>query len=193
MRILYVEDDLRDADLTKRSLAKAAPHLQLETVSSISEALDRLTRLDTAPLDLVLTDVHLRDGDGLSLLAHIRQNALPLAVVIVTGLGDEDTAVTALKARADDYVVKRTGYLDRLPLLLESAFNHHNADAARRSHPLRVLFASNDFVQIEAMRKHFAVQAEHIFIDVVNTGDIALATLRTDSIRYDVLLLVSES
>jgi|KBSSwiStaDraftv2_1062776.scaffolds.fasta_scaffold36284_2 formate hydrogenlyase transcriptional activator len=189
MRILYVEDDLRDADLTKRSLAKAAPHLQLETVSSISEALDRLTRLDTAPLDLVLTDVHLRDGDGLSLLAHIRQNALPLAVVIVTGLGDEDTAVTALKARADDYVVKRTGYLDRLPLLLESAFNHHNADAARRSHPLRVLFASNDFVQIEAMRKHFAVQAEHIFIDVVNTGDIALATLRTDSIRYDVLLL----
>ena len=132
MNILYVEDDPRDADLTQHTLARTAPHLELETVSNIAQALQRLQRLDSEPLDLVLTDMHLRDGDGLSLLNYIRENSLPVAVVIVTGVGDEETAVTALKARADDYVVKRKAYLDKLPVILESAFNHYRSNAARR-------------------------------------------------------------
>ena len=74
--------------------------------------------------------MHLRDGNGLSLLQHIRENSLPLAVVMVTGMGDEDTAVAALKSRADDYVVKHQDYLQRLPIILKSALNHYRADAA---------------------------------------------------------------
>jgi PAS domain S-box-containing protein len=189
MRILYVEDDPRDADLTKHTLARSAPQLEIETVSRIGEALDRLRRLDSEPLDLVLTDMHLRDGDGLFLLNRIREGSLPLAVVIVTGVGDEETAVAALKSRADDYVVKRKGYLERLPVILESAFNHYSADAARRSNPLRVLFAADNPSEIETTRKHFAVQADHIRLDVVKTGAEALSTLRDDVIRYDAVLL----
>src|SRR5688572_19749924 len=113
MRILYVEDDPRDADLTVRRLQKTAPQFQVETVSTIEEGLMRLERINSEPLDLVLADVHLSDGDGLSLLNHIRENRMPLAVVMVTGMGDEETAVAALKARADDYVVKGKDYLDR--------------------------------------------------------------------------------
>src|SRR4026207_872144 len=140
MKVLYVEDDPRDADLTVRVLSRTASHITLETLSSVQQAHERLQRLASDPIDLVLTDMHLRDGDGLSLLNYIRENSLPLAVVIVTGMGDEDTAVAALKARADDYVVKRKAYLDKLPVLLESAFNHYRADAARREHPLKVLY-----------------------------------------------------
>src|SRR5688572_20243878 len=126
MRVLYVEDDQRDADLTVRTLARTAPHLAVESVFTIADAYERLARSDDPePIDLVLCDMHLRDGNGLSLLNYIRQSSLPLAVVILTGVGDEETAIAALKARADDYVVKRTGYLDRLPTVLESAFNHY--------------------------------------------------------------------
>src|SRR5690242_15861065 len=132
MKVLYVEDDPRDADLTVRSLAKIAPQIRFETVCSLGQAYARLERFFTDPIDLVLTDVHLHDGDGLELLRYIRETATPAAVVIVTGMGDEETAVAALKARADDYVVKRAGYVDRLPAILESAFNHYRADAARR-------------------------------------------------------------
>jgi len=124
MKILYVEDDARDADLTLRWLRRSAPHLEFEVVSTLQKALARLQRLESEPLDLVLTDMNLSDGNGLSLLKHIRENSLPLAVVMITGQGDEEMAVEALKDRADDYVVKRRDYLDRLPLILESALNH---------------------------------------------------------------------
>src|SRR5215212_6897410 len=189
MKVLYVEDDARDADLTVRTLARTAPHLTIETVSSIGAALARLQRIDPEPIDLVLTDVHLPDGDGVSLLNHIRENSLPLAVVIVTGMGDEDTAVAALKARADDYVVKRKGYLERLPVVLVSAFNHYCANAARRANPLKVLYADANLSDIESTRRHLAVHAAHIQLDSVTTEAETLSAIRDEARRYDVLLV----
>src|SRR5215204_4266378 len=188
MKVLYVEDDPRDADLTLRTLAKTAPHLTIETVSNIRDALARLERINSDPLDLVLTDVHLHDGDGVSLLNHIRENSLPLAVVIVTGMGDEDTAVAALKARADDYVVKRKGYLENLPVVLESAFNHYRADAARRANPLKVLYAAANLSDIESTRRHLAVHADHIQLDSVTSEAETLSVLLDEAGHYDVLL-----
>ena len=181
MRILYVEDDPRDADLTIRLLRKTAPHLELETVSTIREALTRLNRIDLEPLDLALVDMHLRDGDGLSLLNHIRENSLPLAVVMVTGMGDEETAVAALKARADDYVVKRKDYLKRLPITLESALNHYRADAARRAHPLHVLYVG-DQSRVKDMRQHLAVHADHILLDVISPWADVIAAIRSNDV-----------
>jgi DNA-binding NtrC family response regulator len=191
MRILYVEDDLRDADLTVRRLHKMAPHFEVETVSTVEEALTRLERIESEPLDLVLADVHLSDGDGLSLLTHIRENTLPLAIVMVTGMGDEETAVNALKARADDYVVKGKDYLDRLPTTLESALNHYRADAARRAYPLKVLYVEGDARDIESTRRHFAVHADHIQVDYLPSTREALVAMQESVPKpyYDVILL----
>src|SRR5688572_3753008 len=189
MKVLYVEDDPRDADLTQHTLRRTAPHLLLETVSNIADALVRIQRIDSDPIDLVLTDMHLRDGDGLSLLNYIRENSLPTAVVIVTGVGDEDTAVTALKARADDYVVKRKGYLERLPLILESALNHYRADAARRANPLKVIYLETSSWDIETTRRHLAVHADHIHLDVVANGREILSNLSNGAVHYDVVLM----
>ncbi len=192
MKVLYVEDDPRDADLTRHILGKTAPHIQLEAVSSIQDALARLQRIDSDPIDLVLTDMHLRDGDGLSLLNYIRENRLPVAVVIVTGVGDEDTAVAALKARADDYVVKKKGYLETLPVTLESALNHYNADAARRANPLKVLYLETDDWHVATTQHHLAVHADHIQVDNVTTAGEMLRCLGDSPAHYDVVLMSYE-
>ncbi|HSE18685.1 MAG TPA: sigma 54-interacting transcriptional regulator [Pyrinomonadaceae bacterium] len=189
MKVLYVEDDPRDADLTLRTLARTAPHLAIETVSGIQEAHKRLEKFGSEPIDLVLTDMHLRDGDGLTFLISIRENSVPVAVVIVTGVGDEETAVKALKARADDYVVKRKGYLDKLPLILESAFNHYRADAARRANPLQVFYAEANAADIEKTRRHFAVHADHIHLTTVTTAPESLSTWRYSARNHDVILM----
>ena len=189
MKVLYVEDDPRDADLTLRTFVRTAPQLAVETVSSLGEAYARLARIAAEPIDLVLTDMQLRDGDGLALLNEIRENSLPVAVVIVTGVGDEETAVTALKARADDYVVKRKGYLERLPLILEGAFNHYRADAARRANHLRVLYGEPDPFDIDNTRRHLSVHADHIHLEIVRSESQMISTLRDDEARFDVVLL----
>jgi len=189
MKILYVEDDARDADLTRRWLRTSAPHLEFEVVNTIVDAVGRLQRLELEPLDLILTDVHLNDGDGLHLLNRIRQDRLPLAVVVITGRGDEDTAVAALKAGADDYVVKHKNYLERLPTVLESALNHYRAVQIRRANPLNVLYAGIELDDVEATRSHFAVHADHLRLYIVANGSDMLSELQSGTRSYDVLLM----
>src|SRR6185503_6848811 len=191
MRILYVEDNPVDVDLTRHQMAKYAGRFELETACTLSEGYERLDRLAAAPIDLVLADVRLPDGDGLSLLRHIRETGLPVAVVIITGTGDEDVAVAALKGGADDYVAKRQGYLDRLSLTLEGALQHYLAGVARQARPLKILYAEHDFATVEQTRQHFATSAPHIHFDVVTTDPELRARIGSsrEHDRYDVILL----
>ncbi|MBC7251681.1 MAG: response regulator [Anaerolineae bacterium] len=191
MNILYVEDDARDADLARRELSKSAPHFHMDAVTTLSDALARLQQPDTLPYDVVLTDLRLPDGDGLDLLRYIREHALPLAVIIITGQGDEETAVAVMKAGADDYIVKHGDYLARLPVTLEDAYHRFQAEMSRRSRPLRVLYAEHNADDIDLTRRHLERHAPHIRLEVVNTAVEVLQRLRDReaSADYDLLLL----
>jgi PAS domain S-box-containing protein len=193
MKILYVEDDMRDVDLTLRVLNEIAPNFLIETASTIRDALERISRQEKQ-YDLVLTDLHLPDGDGLSLLSYIRQQSLPIPVVVITGAGDEDTAVTALKAGADDYVVKRGDYIDRLPLALEDALHRFRAQISRLSRPLNVLYAERNKMDADLTRNHFLQHAPNIRLEVVTTGSEVINKVQPpdgqthETNQYDVLL-----
>src|SRR5262245_12414071 len=191
MKILYVEDNPSDADLTRRWLRRLAPHMTLETVETQSDAIARITKQESPHYDLILTDLQLPDGDGLSLLTYIRERGLPFAVVVITGTGDEKTAITALKAGADDYVSKRDDYLERLPITLENALRHHRAQAARQSRPLKALYAERHDTDIDLTLRHLRRYAPHIQLDVARTGAEALQRLPQagEASRYDVILL----
>ncbi len=191
MNVLYVEDDPRDADLVSRELTRSAARIQLEIAPTLQAARNRLAD-PNASYDLVLADVRLPDGTGLELLEEIRKQAQALAVVILTGVGDEETAVAALKAGADDYVMKRSDYLARLPLILETALERFKATTARRSRSLQVLYAEHDSIDIDLTRRHLARYAPHIHLDVAYTALEALQRLRASKeggAPYDVLLL----
>ncbi len=190
MKILYVEDNPQDADLTRRELARSAPHIQLTIATSLSEAYTRLVA--PATYNLVLTDLRLPDGSGLDLLTTIREKALPVAVVILTGLGDEETAVAALKSGVDDYLIKRADYLSRLPQVLETALARFHAEATRRTHPLRVLYLEHNATDLDLTRRHMTRFAPHIRLDAAHTVNEVLHRLspnNTETGQYDLLLL----
>jgi PAS domain S-box-containing protein len=120
MKILYVEDEIAHVLLTERTLEdNLDQEFRLIHAETISNALQIL---DLEPdIDLVLTDLRLPDGTGLDLLRDIRGRNTPPAVVLVTGQGDQEVAVAALKAGAADYLVKQSDYLHRLPVVISNA------------------------------------------------------------------------
>src|SRR5688572_31696129 len=120
MKILYVEDEVAHVLLAQRTLEEnLQPEFTLIHAETIRQALGILdTQLD---IDLILSDLRLPDGTGLDLLKKVREREAPPAVVLVTGQGDQEVAVTALKAGAADYLVKQSDYLHRLPIVISNA------------------------------------------------------------------------
>jgi PAS domain S-box-containing protein len=117
-RILYVEHDSADIDLTSTHFAEAAPHFSLTVARSSAEALALLQR---DRFDLVLTDLRMPDMNALDLLWETKNRNLWVPVVVITGRGDERTAVAALRLGASDYIVKRDNYLTQLPYAIDNA------------------------------------------------------------------------
>ncbi len=189
MKLLYVEDDPFDADLTRRALSKVAPGAILDIARTQSEALQFLR--GDHDYDLMLTDLRLPDGSGFELLAYVRENRLPMAVVVITGQGDEEIAVSVLKAGADDYLIKGQDYLEHLSLTLESALERYRAEVARLERPLRVLFLESNPPDIENTRRHFANHAHHIHLEFVGTiAEVErLMSQASTPLEYDAILL----
>jgi CheY-like chemotaxis protein len=104
LRILVVEDNPADVDFIHEMLPQAGPlNFQIESVGRLSEALTRLERKD---IDLVLLDLGLPDSHGLVTFHKLRQVAPDVPVIVLTGIDDEELAVTAVQDGAQDYLVK---------------------------------------------------------------------------------------
>jgi DNA-binding response OmpR family regulator len=83
-RLLIVEDH----DTTRRSLARALGLLGFE-VTTVGTVAEGLAALEPPPDGLIL-DLALPDGDGETVLEHVRRGALPTRVVVCTGSYDSD-------------------------------------------------------------------------------------------------------
>ncbi|MDD5390135.1 MAG: EAL domain-containing protein [Gallionellaceae bacterium] len=190
MRVLYIEDSTSDADLARHALARLAPEIELVVAPTLRDGLACLAEVERH--DLLLSDLSLPDGSGLEALAYVRGQALPMAVVILTGSGDQDAAIAALKAGADDYLVKRGDYLERLPRTLNAALARFHESTLRRSRVLRVLYAEHNVFDVDLMRRHLAQHAPHIRLTTVTSAHEALARLPqslAEAADFDLLLV----
>ena len=187
MRILYVEDNPLDAALATRELQRDAAGHRVETAPTLAAAWAALAKSE--PFDLALVDLDLPDGSGIEFVIGVRLRELPLPLVMLTGSGDERSAVASLKAGADDYLVKAGDYLRQLPQVIESARDAFRLGLARRTRPLRVLYAEPNAADVDIARRHLARHAPHLALDSVAGGDEVLALLAEHPSAYDVVLL----
>ncbi len=99
--LLVVEDD----EFVRSSLEKLLDQqgYRVLTAPHGSAALDILQQ---QVVHLVLTDLRVEPVNGLELLAHVRALSLGTAVIVLTGYGSLETAIRALRAGADDYLLK---------------------------------------------------------------------------------------
>lgn len=187
MRILLVEDNRQDADLARIELTRSLPRLDVEWVPTLEAA--RAALDERGPFDAVVADLNLPDGSGLDLVVRLRERETPVAVVMLTGSGDERSAVAALKVGVDDYLPKRGDYIQRLPGVLESAVAAFRLGLTRRNRPLRVLYAEHYAVDADLTCRHLERHAPHIRLDVVGSAEEARRLLGERPETYDVILL----
>src|SRR6266851_10206272 len=114
LRVLLVEDSESDAELIVREIERAeyaVTHERVQTADAMKAALVR------TPWDLVLSDYTMPGFSGPAALAVLQETGRDLPFIIISGTIGEDIAVAALKAGADDFLVK--GRLARLVPAIE--------------------------------------------------------------------------
>ena len=99
--ILIVEDDLTFSTMLKTWLDKQGFHT--DTASNLSKA-HKL--LGSRAFHLILSDLRLPDGDGLSLLEFMRKTDVRAPFIVMTSYADVQNAVNAMKQGACDYIAK---------------------------------------------------------------------------------------
>jgi PAS domain S-box-containing protein len=103
-KILLIEDNPDDAELMKRRLYKSADARFAVTVSrTLRDGLDQLAA--NSP-DLIICDLGLPDSHGLDTVNRILTEAPHAPLVVLSGFDDEATAIKAVQAGAQDYLVK---------------------------------------------------------------------------------------
>ena len=68
---------------------------------------EALTRLQEQAPDLVLTDLHMPEMDGLELVVEVRKSCPLVPIILMTAFGSEEIAIQALQKGAASYVPKR--------------------------------------------------------------------------------------
>lgn len=101
MRILLVEDHAELASRIARRIKGAG--FVVDHVDTIEDA---ALALDGCPYAVTLLDRRLPDGDGLSLIPHMRDKQPGIRILILTALDAIDNRIEGLDAGADDYLTK---------------------------------------------------------------------------------------
>ncbi|MFG2333461.1 response regulator [Streptomyces sp. NPDC048604] len=103
IEVLVVDDDVRVAQINAAYVGKVPGFHVAGTAHSAAEA---LARLDDTPVDLVLLDHYLPDGNGLAVVRDMRRHGRQADVIMVTAARDVATVQAAMRHGALQYLVK---------------------------------------------------------------------------------------
>jgi PAS domain S-box-containing protein len=122
-KVLFIEDNKLDQMAFKRFVDKNDILYDYIIVGSVKEALQAL---NCGQFDIVITDHSLGDGTAFEILKSVKN----IPVIVVTGAGDEETAIKAWKAGAYDYLIKDLdqNYLKAITITVENAISHKIAE-----------------------------------------------------------------
>ena len=153
-RLLLVEDETA----LRRSMTKGLEEEGHEVLTAVSG--DEAVLISTRePLDCIILDLLLPDGDGIELLRRLHQLNPHTCILIITAYATVENAVEAFKAGAFDYIVKPVIFADLLNKL-------------DRLYQFRSLYFENQTLRRELARKEG-------LDDVIGSSDAGAHLLRT--------------
>ncbi|HWV96783.1 MAG TPA: response regulator [Xanthobacteraceae bacterium] len=156
--LLYIDDDAGLARLVARGLTR-----QGFTVVHAESGLAGIERIREGDIDVVALDQYMPGLDGLETLERILALPNPPPVVFVTASQDSKIAVTALKAGADDYLVKdlQGEFVPLLHVAVESALRQARIRKARDDAEAEVHASRDRYAALAAEREVLLREVNH--------------------------------
>src|SRR6201747_598933 len=118
--ILIADDDAVHRRLVENMVQKCG--YETLVVESGDAAIAMLTSPDAPAIDAIVLDLVMPGLDGMGVLAKIREAGLTVPVIVQTAHGGIDNVVSAMRAGAQDFVVKPVG-IERLQVSLRNALD----------------------------------------------------------------------
>lgn len=116
INLLVVDDEPSICRLAQKELASAS-----RIVTTASTAAQAMSISGKQDFDVIVLDVRLPDGHGLTLLEHFRSRLPDAEIVMFTGYSEVSIAVEAMKMGAYDYITKPFS-LEKIKLIIEKAY-----------------------------------------------------------------------
>jgi signal transduction histidine kinase len=191
LQVLLVEDNASDARLLREMFGKEKQgNFELTHLTHMREA---EIRLSEGGVDIVLLDLGLPDGHGIEILRRARAASPTVVMIVLTGFDDEAMVTAAMKAGAQDYLVKGQIENRALPQALRHAVERqrlqHEAELLRQkevqlrddflshvSHelrsPLNSIYSFNSIIADGLAGQTTPEQDEYLQIVLRNVGQL---------------------
>jgi signal transduction histidine kinase len=166
IRILVVDDDEVDCLSAKRALANSPlpVKFEVETAGTMANGVDKLKN---GRFDVALFDLGLPDSEGLETVKGAVSAAGGIPVVVLTGLADDQTGISAINLGATDYLVKGPAIASMLGRTLLYALAHKKVERKLKE----ALAAKADLVNMVSHDLRIPLTAIKEGIDIVRSGE----------------------
>ncbi|MET0551994.1 MAG: sigma-54 dependent transcriptional regulator [Vicinamibacteria bacterium] len=121
-KILVVDDEPSMREMLGIMLRREGYDVLLADSRSMAAAV-----LARGPVDMLITDVKLPDGDGIEILRHVKAVMAETVVIVMTAYGSTQTAIAALKLGAQDYLIKPFD-IEELKLVVRNALHQQRLE-----------------------------------------------------------------
>ncbi|MBW1645288.1 MAG: response regulator [Deltaproteobacteria bacterium] len=161
-KLLVVDDEPEIRELARVFFVDGG--YLVDTAASGNEAIARLVEQD---YDVVITDLMMPDGNGEEVLAWVMETKPYIGVIIMTGYGSVESAVSLMKMGAVDYILKPF-ILAELKVVVERCINNRNL---RQENKL-IREAYEKMAEVRAMKDKFIALTSHELktpVTVINT------------------------
>ncbi|MFN2396156.1 MAG: response regulator [Bacteroidales bacterium] len=119
--IIVIEDDVSLNTLIQKTLQRN--NYSTQGFYTANEAIEWLKKNDHTKC-LLLLDYQLQEMSGEQLIKILRRDNIEIPFIIITGHGDEKTAVEMMKLGALDYMIKDSSFIDLLSTVIQQVINH---------------------------------------------------------------------
>ena len=129
VKILYLEDDIGLARLLVKHMERSG-----FSVDIANNGKTGLSMFEQSDYDVIVTDQQMPEMSGLEVINHLSKTGIMPPVIMVTGAGNEQIAVDAMKLGASDYIIKDVDgiYLNLLPTVIRQVIHQQQLIRERK-------------------------------------------------------------